>query len=610
MKIIFCFIIITFHLKAESSDTLSYYQKFNLALDSYQLGRFKLAEYQFSSILESKFDFDPTISIMIAYAMYSQKKYEEAIEILDNNYKIIDDEIYKTHSKILIADIYLTKGNNTLAFKNYLQIRINVEDSLLLKTIDEKLILCISNGLNENQIENFLLREDNNTNRSIINLARSYIAWLNGDYYNLKSALEAIDLTNLQIPYHMAYENLKKIINNYFVKPLTIAVILPLSGSEKEKGQSYLAGLKQFSKNSKSDFSLRFIVFNSESNSVKALSIVKNIQTKSFISGIIGPILEKEILAVSGFESSIPILIPNSGPPGLADITSNLFFLSPSANTVARRTAQIMINYFGFKNIAVLSPADKESKIMTNYFLNECNQLGVNPVSVEWYSEKPENISKQFKNIRKIAWSLVINENDNNFEAMDIDSIDALFDVDVTDFFSFPEKEEIMDRKDSAKVILETIDAFYIPIRRGELTYIGTQFPIYNFKTIVFGNENWLDIDVLKQKAIGPHVRGLKIISNLSSELLLSDNNLYINYFAMAIDHANFLETIIKDKKLNKRKYKLDTNFSDVFIGQNTSILFKGKNKNQNGLVQVLEFTDSLDFTGYFDGIELKTSNK
>ena len=90
----------------------------------------------------------------------------------------------------------------------------------------------------------------------------------------------------------MAYENLKKIINNYFVKPLTIAVILPLSGSEKEKGQSYLAGLKQYLKNSKSDFSLRFIVFNSESNSVKALSIVKNIQTKSFISGIIGPILE------------------------------------------------------------------------------------------------------------------------------------------------------------------------------------------------------------------------------------------------------------------------------------------------------------------------------
>ena len=57
-----------------------------------------------------------------------------------------------------------------------------------------------------------------------------------------------------------------------------------------------------------------------------------------------------------------------------------------------------------------------------------------------------------------------------------------------------------MNKKDSSKVILETIDAFYIPLRKGELKYIGTQFPIYNFKTIVFGNENWYDINLLKKR--------------------------------------------------------------------------------------------------------------
>ena len=65
---------------------------------------------------------------------------------------------------------------------------------------------------------------------------------------------------------------------------------------------------------------------------------------------------------------------------------------------------------------------------------------------------------------------------------MNIDSLDALFDVDVTDFLSFKEEDDSMDKKDSSKVILESIDAFYVPIRKGELTYIGTQFPIYNLK--------------------------------------------------------------------------------------------------------------------------------
>ena len=158
-----------------------------------------------------------------------------------------------------------------------------------------------------------------------------------------------------------------------------------------------------------------------------------------------------------------------------------------------------MVDYYGFKRIAVLSPADQESKLYTDYFIDECNQLGVSPVAIEWYSERPKDISKQLKSIRKIAWGLVEEEKDID-QIMVIDSLDALFDVDVTDFFSFPDNEEVMDKKDSSKITLETIEAFYIPLRKGELKYIGTQFPIYNFKTIVFGNENWHDINLLKKE--------------------------------------------------------------------------------------------------------------
>ena len=108
-----------------------------------------------------------------------------------------------------------------------------------------------------------------------------------------------------------------------------------------------------------------------------------------------------------------------------------------------------------------------------------------------------------------------------------------------------------MDKKDSAKVVLESIDAFYVPIRKGELTYIGTQFPIYNLKTTIFGNENWLDIDVLKDAAIGPHVQGMKVISSLSSEFLTTNYDLDVNYYGLALDHAKFLESIIGKNRKN-----------------------------------------------------------
>ena len=190
---------------------------------------------------------------------------------------------------------------------------------------------------------------------------------------------------------------------------------------------------------SKINSSLRFVIYDSEGSSVKTLELVKEIGYRSDIHGIVGPMLKEEVLVISGFISSIPILIPNTGPSDFSDITTNLFFLSPSEKIIAERTAQLMIRFFRFKNIAVLSPADNESKIKTDYFLNECNQLGIKPIAVEWYSEKPENLSKQFKSIRNAAWNLIPGESDKNDLDMNIDSLDALFDVPENITSSIPE---------------------------------------------------------------------------------------------------------------------------------------------------------------------------
>ena len=610
IKVNLIFILFFSSINAEFLDTLSYYQKFDIALNSYKSGRFKLSQDQFINIIESKKGYEPTSRMMLAYSFYAQKKYDDAENILKKEILRFDDLSYKRHAQVLLSDIYLSRGKFTLAFKNYLQIRPAIKDSVYQSILDEKLILCISNSLKESQLESFLMKENNIKNRSIINLSRAYQSWLNGENYNLKNALDGVDRIYLTEKYLEIYEMLKFFSIKRFTRPITIGVILPLSGNEKQRGLSYLMGLSEYLDNLQNNSLLRFIVYDSKGNSIRTLELVREIQSKSLIRGIIGPMLKEEILVISGFNSSIPILIPNSGPSGLADIAPNIYFLSPSNKTIAERTAQIMINYFGFKNIAVLSPVDNSSKVITDYFLSECNQLGIKPVSVEWYSEKPEDISKQFKSIRKAAWSLVPGEVKNSNSNMDIDSLDALFDVDVTDFFTFTDKDDLMDKKDSNKVVLETIQAFYIPIRKGELTYIGTQFPIYNFKTTVFGNENWLEMDILNEEAIGPHVQGMKVISSLSSELLANNYNIAINYFSLAIDHASFLESIIIEHKGHKKNRNINLKLSNTFIGNNTSILFQGRNKNMNGAVQVLEFKKGLNRSGYFDGLNLVKINK
>ena len=134
------------------------------------------------------------------------------------------------------------------------------------------------------------------------------------------------------------------------------------------------------------------------------------------------------------------------------------------------------------------------------------------------------------------------------------------------------------------------------------MKYIGTQFPIYNFKAIVFGNENWNDINLLNKEEIGPHFQEMKIISNLNSNAYSDDYNLDMNYFALANDQARFLQKIIKENYSFDKQNSFNIHFLDPFLGENISILFQGVNNNSNGAVPVLNFKDKLYSLGYFDG--------
>ena len=110
----------------------------------------------------------------------------------------------------------------------------------------------------------------------------------------------------------------------------------------------------------------------------------------------------------------------------------------------------------------MIAPGGDEDRAQADYFLDELYQLGIDPVAVEWYHGKPENISRQFRVLRKTAWKLLpeINPNQDALD-LEIDSLDALFDVDVTDFFELPKESDVetMNQRDSSKIVLETIHA-------------------------------------------------------------------------------------------------------------------------------------------------------
>jgi len=71
----------------------------------------------------------------------------------------------------------------------------------------------------------------------------------------------------------------------------------------------------------------------------------------------------------------------------------------------------------------------------------------------------------------------------------------------------------------------------------------------------------------------------------------------------LAMDHASFVQSIISSGVMNRRQFMGKLRKHSGFHGEQTSIQFTGANRNENGSVQVLEYTQNkLKNIGLYDG--------
>ena len=124
-----------------------------------------------------------------------------------------------------------------------------------------------------------------------------------------------------------------------------------------------------------------------------------------------------------------------------------------------------------------------------------------------------------------------------------------------------------------------------------ELTYVETQLPFYNLKTNIFGNENWLNIKLLNQKVIGPHVQGLRVVSDLlSSSNINEEDGPNNNYYNLAFEQMKFFEKVLGNNYFNKKQLAQELRNQEGYFGTNLTIVFSGINKNENKAVQILQY--------------------
>ena len=517
-------------------------------------------------------------------AYYNLKDFDSALKIAKSMNPLNYSPNLKTSFYLTMGDIYSSKGYYDYAFKNYIDARRSNIDPRSKRVINKRLVKIIPLNLDFENLELMEILEDNTSNLNIILLAQSF-SLVYSNSKEISNKFDEIDQSSLDREFRSNYNFLKRNIDSKTSFSKKVGVVLPLEGEGLEITNAFLKGLLEANQSSQSNDKIQFIVIDNYKDPILTVEAFKNLVNKHNVSAIIGPFLDKNLIAGASSVSStkIPIFAPFTSLDNLSNVNKNIYLLNSSVDF----RNQLLVNHYldnsEINNIAVIAPRTNLGIKEVDSFLIALDKLNKEPVYIGWYEENSAiDLRPNFNELREVAWEIETRDEYQEFLGVEIDVLDSMFEVgndEVYDMFNLEQEESI----DSTKVILETIDGLFYPVSSNALEFVASQVSLSNLETQLLGNENWLNLDLLKQESVSPHISDMLFASNYIPKYLNNSEYDYDpslnNVFHFGMDFSNFLI----NSSFNKSKF--DFNSSSSFEGITRNFDFSNSKSNQGSKV-------------------------
>lgn len=495
----------------------------------------------------------------------------------------------RTSFYLTIGDIYSVKGYYDFAFKSYLDAKRDNIDSKSKKTINRRVAKLIPLNLDYDLLELYLVTEESESNKNIILLAQSFTLAFDG-LANISETFNKINLSMLDREFRGNYNFLNRNIDSKTTFSRKVGVVLPLSGENSEISNAFLEGLFEANQISEQREKVQFIVIDNYSNPILTVEAFKDLVSKHNVSAIVGPFSDENLIAGSSSVSNtnVPIFSPFSNLSDLSKINKNIYQLKSSIDFKNQLLANHVLSDSELNNIAIIAPRTDLGIKEVDSFLLAMDKLNKEPVYIGWYEENNViDLRPNFKELRNIAWDIETKNEYQEFLGVDIDVLDSMFDVDnneVYDMFNIEEEDSI----DSTKVVLETIDGIFYPINDSSLEFVASQVSLSNLDAQLMGNENWLDLDLLKEESISPHVSDMIFVTNYLPKYVKRNeydyNSSLNNAFHFGFDFSNYL--LNNSFKNDQFIFNTNTNFDGITRSFNFS------SSNSNTSPKIIRFSN------------------
>ena len=456
--------------------------------------------------------------VLLAKAYYRLDRCQDAVRAAESLLKTFPKSRYVPYARYIVAGCYVKQGRNREAIPILAETVASTEDSALQRAAFRALVALVGR-VEPAALQKIARRVRNDRAASYLELAEVEVALQRGALSEvIRRGQDLAENTDVDSVRKRAKE-LVAIARQLQRGNLRIGVILPLSGYYAEQGKSLLRGIEFALKRNKPEgLQLDLVVRDSESSLLRAIQAAQDMVVDDRIIGVIGELEGDKSIAIGAITSShgLPLLVPASSLTGVASVGDYVFQLNADLERRGQVLADYSYNELGHRTFATLGPADEYGRQITDAFTERVDELGGSIVAQAWYYDSAQDLSRQFKVIRKLGFLRFIADTlkaaDTTLVVVPKEKVEAVWKA-LNDTLKAKAKPgDPTNLVDDEDVPVLGIDAMFFPVYTEDIPYVASQFAFYNIRAHPLGGSYWYAPEELRKNS--RYVDGLVFVSD------------------------------------------------------------------------------------------------
>ncbi len=490
-------------LTAQQNDSLM----FKNGVSQYEQERYQNAERTFYQILKEypASHFLTATKLMLAKSYYKLGEYRTALIVCNNFIEVHKESAYLDDVHFLMGTIYFREQKYQDAAEEWLWVMNNSSDSRLKEKAGDYVFQTMDKFLTEKEINDLRKNHTDETFVGLMDIVQAQKLIRSGQR---EKGTQELENFIEKYPYHLYADVARQLLQQSAGSSIASNSILLLkSGQEGSRAISnaitqgfFYAAYEMASRDPSKSIELDTLTL--EPEVLSGIETTMPVLEKNQPLAVVGPIDNDETatLALLSRYEFYPYVSPLNSQNGLAALSPYAFQINPDAEIKGQFLAKYAVQELGFKTFAILAPADAYGQTIARSFAETVTENGGEVVEQQWYYDDAQDLSRQFKAIRKKGFYITFRDSARAADSTlsDVD-IQAQFKQYMTDILFSDEGGRDID---STQVSSTGIDGLFIATYPEYIPYIAPQFAFHNIKCTLLGNEGWNDPDqLMKQRA-------------------------------------------------------------------------------------------------------------